>query len=171
MINYKVIRKQNNADMCIVCGTDNPFSLKANFYDVEGYFVVGIVNAKNIHQSYPGRMHGGIITSLLDEAIGRAVQSFDPSLWAVTIELTTKYIKPVPLNSNLYVVGKLDTNPKRIFSGTGYISDEEGNILARATGKYMMMTVKQITGSDHLDHKQWKYIEDHEELKEISLPE
>src|SRR5699024_1639109 len=63
----KVLKKQNNSAMCVVCGLKNDLSLRTRFYAVEGDLMVGVVAGRDEHQSYPNRMHGGLITALLDE--------------------------------------------------------------------------------------------------------
>ena len=106
----KVVKKQNNSDMCIVCGLKNALSLGTRFYAVEGEMMVGVVTGRDEHQSYPNRMHGGMISALLDEVIGRAVNVPEPEAFGVTTEMNVKFKKPVPLNEELKVVGKLTKN-------------------------------------------------------------
>ena len=171
MKTFKVIGKQNNSDLCFVCGVDNPIGLKSHYYVLEEYRVLGVFNGHEFLQSFPGRMHGGIIASLLDETLGRAIQTYDESFWSVTIELNTKYIKPIPLNEDLYIVGYIPNGPRKIYEGVGYICLKDGTILARAEGKFRMLTVSQITGQSDLNDEQWKYVDNDLKLEEVNLPE
>ena len=66
----KVVRKHNNSGNCFVCGLDNPFGLHAAFYELEDGSVCALVTADPRHQSYPGRVHGGVICAMLDETMG-----------------------------------------------------------------------------------------------------
>ena len=59
--------KQNNSRMCVICGMDNPFGLQAPFYVMEDDSVMTLFRYRQEHQSYPGRVHGGLITAMLDE--------------------------------------------------------------------------------------------------------
>ena len=95
----RVISKQHNSRMCIICGLDNEYGLRASFYNMEDGSVMTRFSYREQHQSYPGRVHGGLITAMLDEMGLRA-------LWAkngrdedfgVTISLDTKYRRPVPM--------------------------------------------------------------------------
>lgn len=154
----KVRKKQNNSKDCIVCGYHNPLSLACRFYETEGEILVGICTGKNEHQSYPGRMHGGMITALLDEAIGRAVQMKDPNMWAVTGELTIKYRKPVPLDEEMKTFCKVVKDTSRIFVGKGFIENEQGDILAEATATYVKLPLDKImkqSPDDALDYVPW----------------
>lgn len=40
----KVLKKQTNSKMCYICGMDNPFGLKAPFYEMEDGSLVSILN-------------------------------------------------------------------------------------------------------------------------------
>ena len=171
MIKFKVLGKQKNSDMCFVCGVDNRIGLKSHYYVLEGYRVLGVFKGNENHQSFPGRMHGGLIASLLDETLGRALQAYDESLWSVTIELKVNYLKPVPLEEELYIVGYLPDGIRKIYDGIGYICLKNGTILARAVGKFRVLTVKQIADQDDLSEKQWKFVDNGIYLKEVELPE
>lgn len=143
----KVLNKQYNSSDCIVCGTNNNASLKADYYDLENGLIVGIFYPKDIHQSYPDRLHGGMISAVLDETIGRAIQYNFRDTWGVTAELTVKFRKPVPLNETLKCVGKITKESSMFFIGAGFIEDEKGNLLATATAKYVKLAPDKIAPS------------------------
>lgn len=70
--------------------------------------MVALFTPKDEHQSYPGRLHGGVASAILDETIGRAILNlYDVEIWGVTIELNVKFKKPIPLNQELKVVGRI----------------------------------------------------------------
>lgn len=137
---FTVKSKQWNDEQCFVCGIYNNASIRAEFFncvDESGADVmITEFTTRDIHQSYPGRTHGGIISALLDESIGRAVYSSLPDIWAVTIDLALKFRKPVPLNEKLYIISTITNVTNRAFEGEGKIVDRAGNVLATAVGKY-----------------------------------
>ena len=45
------------------------------------------------------------------------MQIGDSDVWSVTAELTTKFLKPIPLDETLYVVGWINNYRHRIFFG------------------------------------------------------
>ena len=140
----KVLKKQNNSDYCLICGVNNPAGLNAPFYEVEDNTVITKFKFKNEHQSYPGRAHGGMISALLDELVGRAMWIYDPNIWGVTMTLNVKFRKPVPLETELKAVGRIDNQTTRTFTGSGEILDLNGNILAEATATYMKLPLDKI---------------------------
>jgi acyl-coenzyme A thioesterase PaaI-like protein len=61
------MEKQPNSRMCFVCGIENPIGLKLRFYTDDEGRCIARFRPKPEHQGYPGQLHGGIISALLDE--------------------------------------------------------------------------------------------------------
>src|SRR5512133_1285982 len=94
----KVLKKQHISKMCFVCGNMNAFGLHANFYETDTNELVALIQPSDQHQGYPGRMHGGIAATILDETIARCISNGkDEQIWGVTLELKTRFRKPIPL--------------------------------------------------------------------------
>lgn len=151
---YKITKKQNNSNDCIVCGLKTDASLKAEFYELENNTVVALCTPQNIHQSYPDRMHGGMICALLDEVMGRGIQIDNENAWGVTGSIDIKYKKAVPLNKPIKCVGKITSNRARIFEGEGFIEDEEGNILATGKALYFKTDFNNLENQDEFGWEQ-----------------
>ncbi|MPQ45088.1 PaaI family thioesterase [Clostridium tarantellae] len=151
---YKVIKKQNNGKKCIVCGLENNIGLKTSFYELENGKLVGICTTKEEHQSYPGRLHGGISSALLDETIGRAISINNPEIWGVTIDLNTKFRKPVPLDEEIKIIGEITKETRRGFEGEGKIILANGEVAVTAWGRYIKMDIDKITNTN-IDHEEW----------------
>jgi len=145
---YKVVRKQFNSKNCLVCGMQNKLGLKASFYELENDELIAIFKPLQEHQSYPGRLHGGIAGAILDETIGRAINVKNDNVWGVTVELNLKYRKPIPLDEELRVVGRITKDTSRLFEGTGEIFLKNGDIAASAYGKYMKIPIDKIADFD-----------------------
>lgn len=145
----KVLKKQTNSKMCIVCGMENESGLKAPFYEMEDGSLISLVEYKDFHQSYPGRVHGGMISCLLDELIGRSIWIEEPGMWGVTVSLNVKFRKPVPYNTRLKAIARITRNKSRTFEGTGELQDIDGNILASAEAVYFKLPLEQISQSDN----------------------
>ena len=161
----KVLKKQTNSKMCLICGIENESGLKAPFYQMEDDTLVSIFEYKEFHQSYPGRVHGGMISCMLDELIGRAIWISEPNMWGVTVSLTVKFRKPVPYNTKLKAVGKITNSRSRIFEGVGELYDLDGNLLASAEATYFKLPLDKI--ADESDHEEVNiYVED--DVKEIN---
>lgn len=162
----KVLKKQNNSNMCMICGMNNNFGVQAQFYELENGEVCGLFEFKEEHQSYPGRVHGGMISAMLDELACRAYWVISPEKLAVTLELNTKYRKPVPYGVRLKGTGKIIKHTSRYFIALCKILDDESNILAEGEIKYLLLPNEKITDAS-VDEELKYYIEDN--IKEIEL--
>lgn len=140
----KVVKKQNTGRNCFICGVDNSAGLGGEFYELEDGTVAGLFTARAHHQSYPGRVHGGVITAMLDETIGRAVQVGSPDTWGVTAELTTRYKYPVPYDVPLIVTGRIVKDSRLLFVGEGELILPDGTVAATASAKYMKQKLSSI---------------------------
>jgi len=151
----RVIAKQENSSMCLVCGLKNQFGLKAAFYELENEELLAIIHPVEQHQSYPGRLHGGIATAILDETIGRAILIKDRNLWGVTIEFNTRYRQPVPLDEEIRVIGRIDHIANRYFEGSGEILLGDGSTAVEGKGKFFKLPLDNITDFD-FEEQEWK---------------
>jgi len=170
LAHHHVTGKQQNSKMCLVCGLKNPNGIKASFYELENKELVCVFKPSDGHQSYPGRLHGGITTALLDETIGRAIMMrYKEMLWGVTVGFTTKFKKPIPLHQELRVVGRITNDTSRFFEGTGEILLPDGEVAATGYGKYIKMPLEKIADFDAVE-QEWKVVHSEHDPKTIDLP-
>lgn len=153
----RVTGKQQNSKMCFLCGLKNPFGLKGEFFELENNELVCIFKPSNEHQSYPGRLHGGITSTVLDETIGRAImiKNKNEEVWGVTVEFTTRFKKQIPLNEELRVIGRITNETSRTFEGTGELLLANGEVAATGYGKYLRMPIDKIADFDRQE-QEWK---------------
>lgn len=145
----KVIKKQRNSKMCIICGLDNEYGVKAPFYTMEDGSVMTVFKYQDKHQSYPGRVHGGLITAMLDEMGLRSLwaKQLSEETYGVTMSLDTKYRKPVPYDETLIGRGIIVKDTSKFFVTESSIMDRKGNILANGTINYIKLPVDKIADS------------------------
>jgi len=148
---HKISRKQYNSKLCFICGLKNSSGLKASFYETENGELIATFVPTIEHQSYPGRLHGGIVSAILDETIGRAINIADTHTWGVTVEFKIRFRKPVPVDREVRAIARITRDSSRIFEGTGEIVLEDGTIAAEATGKYVKMPIEQIAAVEFAD--------------------
>lgn len=165
---HDVRRKHENSRLCFVCGLKNDFGLKAAFYELQNNELVAVFTPQDEHQSYPGRMHGGIAAAMLDETIGRAIMITQPEIWGVTIDLQLRYKKPVPLEQELRVVGRITSENKRIFEGSGELLLPDGTVAVVASGRYMKMPLDSIADFDY-EAEEWRVVADAADPDSIEL--
>ena len=84
--------------------------------------------------------HGGIIATLLDEAMGKVCRF--RQVRAVTAELTVQYLKPVKVDEEIVVEGfETDQKGRNLFH-VGEIRNSAGEVLARGTGRFVVIGQK-----------------------------
>ncbi|MGB4441122.1 MAG: PaaI family thioesterase [Coriobacteriia bacterium] len=145
---HTVLAAQNISRMCIVCGTENAAGLHARFFEIEGGELACVFTPREEHQGYPGRLHGGIASTVLDETIGRAINLTDPDAWGVTVELNVRYRQPVPLGGDIVVRGRITEDSRRLFEGAAEILLDDGTVAVEATGKYLRLPIDRIAEGD-----------------------
>jgi uncharacterized protein (TIGR00369 family) len=142
-INQKTAEKQYSSNMCFVCGVKNPAGLHAHFYQVDDVTCVGRFLPADHHQGYPGRVHGGVVASMMDETLGRAVWG-DAKTWGVTAELTIRYKAPAPLGEMLTAVGRVTNEHRRLFKAEGELLSADGTVVVVARGTYIKLDLDRI---------------------------
>ncbi len=152
--------KQPNSKMCLVCGMKNSFGLRSFFYELDNDELLAVFKPIEEHQSYPGRLHGGIATAILDETVGRAIMMrYSQEVWGVTLEFSTRYRQPIPLNEDIRVVGRVTKEARRHFEGTGEILLKDGRIAAEGWGKYLKLPLDKIADFN-FNEQEWMVVPD-----------
>ena len=155
----KIISKQRNSKMCMICGLDNEYGVKAPFYNMEDGSVMSVFQYKRQHQSYPGRVHGGLITAMLDEMGLRSLwaKELSEATFGVTLSLDTKYRKPVPYETDLIGRGLVVKETSKFVVTDASIMDMRGDILANGMIKYIKMDTEKISEGVQI-HEEMPYL-------------
>jgi uncharacterized protein (TIGR00369 family) len=168
-VKHSVMRKQPNSKMCLVCGLKNPFGLKSSFLELDNGELVCLFTPMEEHQSYPGRLHGGVAAALLDETIGRAILcKCNETVWGVTVEFTIRYKKPIPISGDLKVVARITEETSRTFEGTGEILLPGGQKAVEGKGKYLKLPLDKIADFD-FEEQDWKVIPSDRDPAEVDI--
>lgn len=167
-----VTGKQENSRMCFICGLENQLGLKTTFYSLDNGELAARFTARDEHQGYPGRLHGGIAASILDETIGRAIAvPSGKTVWGVTVDISLKYRKPIPLGVELTAIGRIVSENNRFFEGTGEIILPDGSIAITAKGRYMKLSIDKIaSGVTDPKNLGWKVIESEGDPDYLEIP-
>lgn len=122
------------SDSCFVCGDSNPKGLGVRFA-ARGDEVELETEIDPAFEGFPGHLHGGVITALLDEAAGWACSMTSGRLF-VTVELKLSFRRPVPGGTLIRVRGRSEGRQGRVWLGHSWIEDREGTVLASAEGVF-----------------------------------
>jgi acyl-coenzyme A thioesterase PaaI-like protein len=128
-------KKQPNSAMCFACGLQNPVGLKLAFYEGADGRVTTSYRPEEHFQGYPGVLHGGIVTALLDETLGRVAIALGDFM--VTARLNIRFRRPAPLDQLLLVEGKPTGRRRNLLGAEGKLTLEDGTVIAEASATFM----------------------------------
>jgi uncharacterized protein (TIGR00369 family) len=135
---------------CFVCGEprENPRSLSVDIlWNEEEQRTEITIKPDKTWCGYEGVVHGGIIASVFDDAMAWAVRQ-EIGSWAVTGEMSVRYLRPV-LSGNRYVVeGWVDRISGRRISTSAFMKDEKGKKVSEANALFIRMPRKDPPGND-----------------------
>ena len=126
------LHQQPNSDMCFICGRHNPVGLYMKFYDNGENEVYSDYTVPDHYQGYPGVVHGGIIASMLDEAVARVSMIGDHHHLMMSVKLEIKYRHPTPTETPLKVVGRIVRLRGRLGKAVGEVRLPDGTVTAES---------------------------------------
>jgi uncharacterized protein (TIGR00369 family) len=119
---------------CFVCGEKNPHGLKLRLsIDPERGESAAEVVFEARFQGWAGIVHGGLLATVLDEALIYAAGA--KGLKCVTGEITVRYVKPASTGVRYTLKGRFLEEKGRIVMAESELLDADGTQVARATGK------------------------------------
>ncbi|MEU4291407.1 PaaI family thioesterase [Kribbella sp. NPDC026596] len=112
----------------------------ATGFEAEEGRVAVFMPAAEFHYNPLGSVHGGVIATLLDTAAGCTVHSTLPAgVGYTSLDLMTRFIKPVTVNSGLLrCEGAIISRGRRTAVAQSHLYDERGTLLAHATSTCMI---------------------------------
>lgn len=132
-----------NDHNCFGCGSQNAFGLHLEMYalaDDTGVWAPFVPSER--YEGYHGVIHGGIISTLLDEIMAWSLYARE--IWAVTARMQTNFRKPVVVGEELVLVGSVERERGRLFEVRGELKrTSDHQILADATATFMRVPEAQ----------------------------
>jgi len=121
---------------CFVCGDKNDAGLQLKFYATDEGAIAHYTTEEQ-YQGYKGILHGGIISTLLDEIMVKAVIA--QGVVAVTAEMTVRFKKPIRIGERITLTANVRKKKSRIYMTGGQARREDGAVVASAVGKYLVV--------------------------------
>jgi uncharacterized protein (TIGR00369 family) len=119
-----------------VCGRNNRIGLHLTFR-LEAGTTRAEFTPQPDHQGYDGVVHGGILASVLDDAMANCL--WLRGVTAVTTRMELRYHAPVPVGTRLLVYGRLLDERRKTASAEGWITSAAGARLVEATGTFFKL--------------------------------
>ena len=127
-------RRQNR---CVVCGQENPYGLRIHFVrERDGAFTAEWRPTEN-WEGFEGIVHGGIISTVLDEAMSKAVAAMNYE--ALTGELRVRFRRHVAAGENLRIRGWVVEKVKRLVKAEATLVATDGYERAHAWARFLAL--------------------------------
>jgi uncharacterized protein (TIGR00369 family) len=137
----RYVKMQKN--YCFACGMNNSEGMRLKFtLDEERKMSVCRFRLGKRYTGPPGHCHGGIIATILDDAMGKVNKL--RHVIALTKEMTIEYVKPVPLHKPLRVEGREVKVVGRQHVNMAEILNEKGEVLARSRGIFIAIDPERM---------------------------
>jgi uncharacterized protein (TIGR00369 family) len=127
---------------CFGCGQTNRAGLRLKFFVDEEHTIVSRVRLARRFEGPPGHAHGGILATLLDEAMSKANRQF--GVLAMTRQMEVEYLKPVPLGLPLMLTGRRTGFSEKKHFCEAELANEDGEVLARAKGLFIAVDPEML---------------------------
>lgn len=122
---------------CFGCGQQNRTGLRLRFHTDDSGQIVCLLRLAKRFQGPPGHVHGGIIATLLDEAMSKANRALD--VIAMTGHIEVDYLRPVPVGVRLQLTGRHMKADGRKHYCEAELANASGEVLAR--GKALFIAI------------------------------
>lgn len=117
---------------CFVCGMENEDGLRLE-WNVDGLSTTSQFMPDSKYQGWKGILHGGIIATLLDEAMTRL--ACEVCGGSVTAEMTIRFVAPAYIGELLFIRGEITGQRRKIVEMKASIHSASGVLVAHSTGK------------------------------------
>jgi uncharacterized protein (TIGR00369 family) len=123
------------SNRCFGCGEANQNGLRLEFLLADGGSVVSLPVVPGTFDGHPGYLHGGIIATLLDEAMSKAVRAQGKT--SMTRKIEIDYLRPVPSGTPIRIEGRVVRNEPRKHWAEARVVNQKGIVLAEGKGLFI----------------------------------
>jgi len=130
---------------CFGCGQANPVGLRLEFSMSQDGAIASNAIISDQYEGPPGFLHGGIIATLLDEAMSKANRA--RGVTAMTRQMQVEYLLPIPSGKAIRIEGTVTRSEGRKHWAESRIRNANGEVLARATGLFIAVRARDLSAS------------------------
>jgi len=135
--NYKDLygsQQWQEINKCFACGQNNPIGLRLSIKHKDDICYTTFT-PKPEHSGWLNVMHGGLLSTIMDEVMAHWLWSRGTP--AMTVEMTVRYLKPVPIGEPIVVTARQQVDRGRIANMEAEVTLADGTQVARATAKFI----------------------------------
>jgi|GEM_PF-2952333 len=136
--------------VCFGCSPRNTKGLKLKFYAAHGWDLGCRWNTGEGLENYPGMIHGGIITTVLDELVGQAIFAKTRKM-PVSLNAQITWLKAVKTNTDTIAVSRITAQHDGFYAAEAFLFRGDGRVAAFIKGLYMTPTLRVFRQIAELD--------------------
>ena len=133
----------NPQNICFACGPANPDGLHLEIFVTENHTVVSTPMIPSCFDGHPGYVHGGIISTLLDEAMSKSLRARGCGA-AMTRHMEVEFLRPVPSSVPLRIEGRVTHHEGRKHWSEAKILNAHGTVLAQSKGLFLEISLERV---------------------------
>ena len=149
------LNDETDYGLCFACGPRNPSGLQLRFQR-QGDRVTTAFEGRDEHQGFPGYVHGGVITALLDEVMSRV--TLLEGRWAMTARMDVRFRAPVRVGETVMAVAEKTRVLRGFVEVRGRVEGADGTVAAEGTGTFAYLgdeTLAEMSAGYPLLAKEW----------------
>jgi len=132
---------------CFGCSPNNPSGLQMKFF-AKGESVFSWVTVPVRLCGWDNLAHGGVISAILDEIMGRASVYLLKSL-VMTKSIMVDFLKPIIIGERLKAEGKIiDIKNEREATVEGFVYNKKEKLCAKSTGTFILFSPEALKKRD-----------------------
>jgi len=120
---------------CFVCGQENPHGLKIRFRRQDDGEITAIWTPSPAWEGFRGIVHGGIVSTVLDEAMSKAVAATGTE--ALTAELRVRFRRHVKAGTSFLIRGRIVCRNRRLMKAEAVLLAGDGTEHAHAWATFL----------------------------------
>ncbi len=138
-----VLPWQNTAnDTSFGHAQSNSYGLQLKFFKTDGG--LGATWTPSAHfQNYPGLIHGGVVSAVLDELMGQAILEHTGFV-SVSTKMSIRWVKGSRFGETFSAAARVTLSESGLYEVKSQLFNEKGRLCAEADGIYFTPTQKQI---------------------------
>ncbi len=141
-LDQPIINDSTVEHYCFGCGNLNPIGLKLRFRPLEDESIWADFTPGREYEGYLGMTHGGILSTILDEAMSWAI-TYRGDI-GVTARMTVTFRNPASVGEPLRVIGRVTQARKRVFEAEAELQNQRtGSIIAKAEARFIRVSKQQ----------------------------
>ena len=130
-------------NLCFGCGQNNPIGLKLTFTR-DGDTLRSEITPDSVYQGWPGLVHGGILTLMLDEAMNNA--AYSTGVPCVTASMEARLKQPVEVEVPLVITASVTRNSRKLIETKAKVCLQDGTVIAEGKSKQFIIETESGEG-------------------------